>query len=192
MRVNIILFCLFFLTNSLFAQDDSLKKPSLDSFLLTRKGIFGKLAKNLLRDTASTDLLRNDLRFRKYTGNVIRNIVITDVDFGIPITDTTKHIQNILVRIANKSHRNTRPYVISNNLFFSKHDTIHPYLIADNERHLRDQPYLQDAIILIRPVRKSRDSVDILVIVKDVFSIGGSVHSLSLKRTEFSVLRRRS
>jgi hypothetical protein len=176
-----------FLTNYISAQNDSIKKRSLDGFLLTRKGIFGKVAKNLLKDTASTELQRNDIRFQKYTGSVIRNIIINDLDFGTSITDTTKNIKNTLVRIANKLHRKTRFYVIRNNLFFSKHDTIQPYLVADNERHLRDQTYLQDASILIRPVWGSRDSVDIIVLVKDVFSIGGSLHSLSLNRTEFSV-----
>ncbi len=49
-----------------------------------------------------------------------------------------------------------------------------PYLLADNERHLRDQPYLQDARISIRSSDRSFDSVDITIFTKDVLSIGGS------------------
>jgi hypothetical protein len=53
-------------------------------------------------------------------------------------------------------------------------DKVFPYLLADNERHLRDQPYLQDARIVIRSSDKSFDSVDITILTKDVLSIGGS------------------
>ncbi len=175
------------MANCLLAQDDSLKKPSLENFLLKRKGIFGKLAKNLFQDTASTEIQRNDIRYQRFSGKVIRKILVSDLDFGISITDTNKSIRNTLILIANKLHRKTRPYVIRNNLFFSKYDTIQPYLVADNERHLRDQPYLKDANISIWPVSGSSDSVDITVLVKDVFSIGGSLNSLSLNRTQFSI-----
>ncbi len=34
------------------AQNDTIKKRSLDEYLLTRKGIFGKLTKILMTDTA--------------------------------------------------------------------------------------------------------------------------------------------
>ena len=56
---------------------------------------------------------------------------------------------------------------------FKKGDKIQSYLMADNERHLRDQPYIQDAKFIIIPLYQS-DSVDILVRTKDVLSIGGS------------------
>ena len=59
------------------------------------------------------------------------------------------------------------------NLFFKKGDQLVPYLIADNERYLRDLPYLNDADISV--VNVNRDSVDIIVLTKDVLSLGGSI-----------------
>ena len=63
--------------------------------------------------------------------------------------------------------------VIRKNLFFKSGDKLVPYLIADNERYLRDIPYLHDADISV--VNVNKDSVDIIVLTKDVLSIGGSI-----------------
>ncbi|WP_332700055.1 hypothetical protein, partial [Halalkalibacter lacteus] len=68
----------------------------------------------------------------------------------------------------------TRAWVVHNNLFFREHDRLSPYLLANNERYLRDLPYMREARILVWPVRVN-DSVDVIVITKDVLSIGGSI-----------------
>ena len=76
--------------------------------------------------------------------------------------------------------------VIRNNLFFREHEKIHPYLFADNERHLRDQVYIQDARILIDSIAGSPDSVDVIVITKDVFPFGANVDISSTKKSSGS------
>jgi hypothetical protein len=48
-------------------------------------------------------------------------------------------------------------------------------LLGNNERHLRDLPFLQEARIVVEPVANSLDSVDVIVLTKDVLSIGGSL-----------------
>ncbi|MBS1566330.1 MAG: hypothetical protein JST39_18250, partial [Bacteroidetes bacterium] len=105
----------------------------------------------------------------------IRHIDIQRLDFGTPITDTQRTMRNSLTRLANTFHHKSREYVIHNNLFFKPGDKVYPYLLADNERHLRDQPYLLDARIIIKPVPGTKDSVDISVLTKDVLSIGGAI-----------------
>jgi hypothetical protein len=164
-------------------KKDDMKKPdtvrhvTIDSFILKRKGLLGKLAKNLLTDTsaaATAGPVRNDLLFSIYEGRVIRSITVQGLDFGTAITDTTRRFRNALTNLANNFHHKTRGYVIRNNLFFHVGDKVFSYLLADNERHLRDQPYLQDARIVIRSSDKSFDSVDITILTKDVLSIGGS------------------
>jgi hypothetical protein len=47
-----------------------------------------------------------------------------------------------------------------------------PIYRMPKERYLRNLPYIQDAKIVIRPVRNHPDSVDVTVFTKDVFSIG--------------------
>ena len=50
-----------------------------------------------------------------------------------------------------------------------------PYLFADNERYLRDLSYIQDARIVVAFAENSIDSVDVIVLTKDVFSLGGKL-----------------
>jgi len=175
----------------IFAQNDKDQKQSLDSFLLRQKGIIGKLADNLMTDTLkeiNTDLLRNDIPFQPYKDWVIRHIKIQVIEFGVSITDTSKRASDKLKRLADKLHSDTREFVIRNNLFFAEGEKLSPYLLGDNEKHLRDLSFLQDAGIKVIPVRGSSDSVDILVLSKDVLSIGGSfkIHSSKSLALAFS------
>lgn len=164
------------------AQEDTVKKNVLNEYLLTRKGIFGRLAKVLMTDTSENSaagLQRNDIGFQKYRGRIIRNIRIERLNFGTPIFDTSRRGSSILTRLSNKVHRKTYERIIENNLFFKKNDSIQPFLLGDNERYLRDLPYLRDARITVRPIRGRRDSVDIIVLTKDVFSIGPEASSVT-------------
>ena len=170
--------------------DTSQRQGGLDSFLLRQRGIIGDIAKNLMADTSSpeqTGLQRNDIKFQRYRGRIIRTIKIQPLDFGISIGDTTRGFKNSLTRLANNLHRNSRQYVIRKHLFFRENERLYPFLLADNERHLRDQEFLQDARIIVTPVRGSRDSVDVTVLTKDVFSIGGSFRIHNLKSVSVEV-----
>ena len=174
-----------------YPQTDTIQKKSLDDFLKTRKGLFGRMIKNLRRDTnevlQANDLKRNDVVYKKFEGYIIRHIRIRDLHFGIPLADTSLKVVTTLTRLANKVHHITRTSVIRNNLFFNENDSLLPYLMADNETFLRQLPYLQDATINVVPVKGSSDSVDVYVIVKDLFALGGSVRSLGLKNTDIEI-----
>ncbi len=173
------------------AQADSSRPVTIDSFLRRQKGLMGKLARNLINDTTGNNEgntpVRTDIVLKRYEGRVIRKIEIQRLDFGTPITDTARNFKNSLTRLANSFHHKSREYVIRNNLFFRKGDKLSPFLMADNERHLRDQPYLLDAKIIVRPVSGTRDSVDVIVRTKDVLSIGGSIHIHNPTNVEVSV-----
>src|ERR1700710_476181 len=112
------------------------KTMSADSFLLTRKGWLKELAKSLVADTSNPtdlnkDLQRNDLRYKRYSGRVIRHVIVQELDFGTSISDTNRTMKNRLTHLANSIHRKTRPFVITNNLFFQQNDLLQPYLVAD-------------------------------------------------------------
>ena len=101
---------------------DTTQRQSLDEYLKTRKGIFGKMTKNLTRDTTdvqkANNLKRNDVPYKAFEGAVIRHITIKDLPFGIAISDTSKETANLFTRAANALHHTTRSTVIRNNLFF--------------------------------------------------------------------------
>ncbi|MEI8280289.1 MAG: hypothetical protein WCG87_11040 [Bacteroidota bacterium] len=111
--------------------------------------------------------------YQKYEGRIIRKIKITQYGFEKKFIDTSGRISYIGTRILNGLHVNTQEWVIKNNLFFREGFELDPYIIADNERYLRTLSYIQDTRIIVHPIKKSRDSVDIEVVTKDLFSITG-------------------
>jgi hypothetical protein len=169
-----------------FGQDDSTGNK-VDSFLMHQKGLLGTLARNIMsnKTVSQSTPVRTDLLFSRYKGKIIRNVAIKRLDFGTPITDTSQSFKSTLTKLANDFHHKTREQVIRNNLFFKKGDILVPYLMADNERHLRDLAYLHDASIKI--VAVGEDSVDILVLTKDVLSIGGSFRMHSTDRMSITL-----
>ena len=160
-----------------WGQRDSVKKNSIDSLLLKRKGILKQIAQNLYVDTSresESSYVRNDLPFIPYENKIIRKIKVQSISFGVSINDTSKHFQNFLTHLADHLHHRSRDFVIVNNLFFKENQRLSPYLLGNNERYLRDLPYMQEARIIIEPIENNEDSVDVLVLTKDVLSIGGS------------------
>jgi len=172
------------------AQTDSSANKEDSFFLLKSPGLLGKLARNMVADTSDNEtalLQRNDRKYLRYRGKIIRNIELHSLPFGTPITDTSKRFTNSLINLADFFHRGTRPYVVRNNLFFKSGDKVFPYLLADNERHLRDLEYLGDARIVVRRIPGVTDSVDMVVITKDVLSIGGGFQLSSFSRFKLNV-----
>lgn len=180
----------FFIATTTFvhAQNDTIKQNKLDSLLLKQKGVWGTLAQTLMADTGEEkkDLQRSDLPFQKYRNRIIRNITVQPLEFGILIGDTTKRFNNSLTHLANNVHYTTRNFVLRNQLFFHENDHLSPFLLGNNERYLRDLPFLQEAHIKVIPVNGTKDSVDVVVYTKDVLSIGGSadIHDSQSGRIE--------
>jgi len=169
------------------AQEDSLRENKIDSLLKNRKGLLGQFTRSLLTDSVEkADLQRTDRPFQRYAGRIIRNIYIQHVDFGESVGDTGRAAGGRLASLANSLHRDTEAEVVRKNLFFREGEALSPFLMGNNDRFLRDLPYLQFARIRVRPALESRDSVDIIVVTKDVFSLGGdiSLHSASAATVE--------
>ena len=178
---DVVRFCvcliLLAINASVFAQTDSVGQNKIDSLLSKPKGLIGQLTNSLLTDTPKLAMneQRNDEPFLKYENHIIRNVVIQSLEFGTLTKDTIRRLDKRLARFANNLHYKTRPWVVRNNLFFHENDKLSPYLLGNNERYLRDLPYLREARILVWPVRGT-DSVDVIVITKDVLSIGGKLN----------------
>ena len=115
---------------------------------------------------------KSEESYAKYDGKIIRRIIIQHIGFEKSIIDTARTFRNFISREANKLHTNTREYVIRNNLFLKEGKPLNSYRVADNERWLRNLNYMLDARIYVRPAGK--DAVDLVVVTRDVFSLGGS------------------
>ncbi|WP_245542605.1 hypothetical protein [Segetibacter koreensis] len=140
----------------------------------------------ITKSDADTSMRANVINIRSvepfipYQGKIIRNIFINQLGFEKTFTDTTKKIDYFGKKISNHLHRNTRDWVIRNNLFIRENQPLNASLVADNERHLRSLEFIQDARILISPITTEKDSIDIVVVTKDIFEIIAELNNLTL------------
>jgi hypothetical protein len=110
--------------------------------------------------------------FLKYKGRIIRSVEVRTFDpFGFSVDDTTEKPVSGAQRWANRFHRRTRPHIVRNTLLVRKYDPLDPLKVTETERILRFQPYVNDARLEVFPVPGTRDSVDILVLVHDKWSV---------------------
>jgi len=120
---------------------------------------------------------KSESPFQPYEGKLIRHIYIRGYGFEQTFTDTSKRLQYFGTRVLNQLHRKTRDWVIRNNLFIKENTPVNAYRLADNERVIRNLNFIQDARILVSRLPDS-NSVDLVVVFKDVFSIGGEIGAL--------------
>jgi hypothetical protein len=121
-----------------------------------------------------------------YTGKRIRKIIIQRLNvFGGDIHNLTAGDPTRIENLLNKTHFNTSEIIIRNNLLFSEGDQISPLLLSDNERLLRQLPYIDDAKIVVLPV--SDAEADLVVFTKDVYSLGASYDYKGMKKGSVSI-----
>ncbi len=131
----------------------------------------------------------SDLGYLRFSGKRIRKIDIQRLNvFGSNINNPEALNANKLETLLNRTHFNTNEFIIRKNLLFSEGDTVSPLTLSDNERILRQLPYIDDSRILVIPV--SDEEVDILVLTKDVYSLGASFDYRSIAKGSVSVFEK--
>lgn len=146
--------------------------------LAHKKSLIGKLMRSVL--VAKSNQIATDSSgpppnpFLCYRGKVIRNIQVKVLDvFGPSINDPYANPQNFLERAGNLLHYNTRTWKIKNYLLFKEGDKVDPGKLRESERLLRQNDYILDSRVLVAGDPNS-DSVNVIVLVQDVFSLSGS------------------
>lgn len=168
----------------------------LDSIRISNRqfinSIFNKAVKSIQRtpDTAEDLILngKSEAPYLRYEGKIIRHIKVEALDFERSFADTGKRKRSLASRIADAAHTNTRSYVIRNSLFIKENTPLSAYKVADNERYLRTLNYINDARIVIKPIKNNPDSVDLLVITKDFFSLSADGASDALNHIHATVV----
>jgi hypothetical protein len=130
---------------------------------------------------------KSEAPFLRYNNKIIRHIFVKEYGFERNFSDTAAAIKYFGTDILNRLHRNTREWVIRDNLFIRENEPLNAYIVADNERHIRSLDFIQDVRILVKPIRNTADSVDLLIITKDLFSITGQLYDLSPGRFKAKV-----
>lgn len=121
---------------------------------------------------------KSESPFKPFEGKIIRHIYIRGYGFEQTFTDTARRLQYFGTNLLNHLHRKTRDWVIRDGLFIKEGTPLSAFKVADNERLIRSQNFIQDARILVQSQPDNSDSVDLVVVVKDLFSISGAIGSL--------------
>jgi hypothetical protein len=131
----------------------------------------------------------SDENYINYTGRKIRKIEIKRLDvFGTSINNPAAQTSGKSGNILNKTHINTLEVIIRKNLLFKPGDNISPLVLSDNERILRQLSFIDDARIIVVPV--SDEEVDIVVVTKDVYSLGASYNYRGFERGNLSIFEK--
>ncbi|HUV00087.1 MAG TPA: hypothetical protein VMW32_03890 [Bacteroidales bacterium] len=128
----------------------------------------------------------SDLNYLDYSGKKIRNINIQRLNvFGTNINNPSAYNLTKIENLFNKTHFNTNESIIRKNLLFSEGDTVSPLILSENERIIRQLPYIDDARILIVPV--SEEEADIIILTKDVYSLVAGLNFSGIEKGSVSV-----
>src|SRR5690606_9367281 len=87
---------------------------------------------------------------------------------------TTAVPDNFVEKAGNHLHIKTQRGRVRNKLLFQKGEQLEPQAIVESERLLRQTDHIQDARITVNETTSTADSVDIIVVTRDIFSISGS------------------
>ena len=118
--------------------------------------------------------MKNTSAYDAYEGRVIRNMQIIRLNaFGTNIDNPEENDPSKVEKLLNSSYTKTKKFILNKYLLFNEGDTVSSLRLADNERLLRELPFVDDARIIIVAV----DSIfaDIAVIVREKYPYGASV-----------------
>jgi hypothetical protein len=122
----------------------------------------------------------DDPSYRHWRGKPIRSIKIIGLEV-FPADSTASSVIRLASDLGNRIHVNTHEWVIKENLFFREGDLLVPQTLRRNLIYLRKLKYIDKAQIVVVSSRTKPDSVDVVVAIKDKFSIKpwGGFSSLS-------------
>ncbi len=124
--------------------------------------------------------MRNTSAFDPYSGRVIRNKEIIRLNaFGTNIDNPSENDPSRPEKILNSTYTKTKRLILNKYLLFREGDTISPLSLADNERLLREMPFIDDARITVVPV--DSNIVDVAIIVREKYPYGAEIRLDDLK-----------
>lgn len=160
----------------LIERDDSLKTERFYDKLKSKayNNGWSKLAYDILtteRDTTKQDASQHTEDFLAYDGIEIDTIIFKSVPvWSGSVIDTTKNSGNWFTEFSNSTHVGSREKTLRNNMILNKGDIAYAYTLADNERIIRQLPYIEDARIYVK--KKKNGKLELIVVTKDLYSYG--------------------
>ncbi len=126
--------------------------------------------------------------FKAYQGKTISSIRFIQVDvLEGSVDDTLRFAVTGVGRYLNKSHINTREWILRYYMLVKAGDEVDPGIISDNERVIRDLPGIEDARFLMAPDPDNSDKVRLIVVTQDVFPIGVTANISSFSKFDLGL-----
>lgn len=143
-----------------------------------RKKITGRLYDMLIvnpdRSGSARQRMTNTSALEPYQGMVIRKKEIIRLNaFGTNIDNPSENDPSRPEKFLNSTYTKTKKLILNKHLLFREGDTLSALRMADNERLLRELPFIDDARITAMPV--DSNYVDIAVIVREKYPYGADV-----------------
>jgi hypothetical protein len=148
-----------------------------------RQRLVGSITRKPEADTVFN--FKSEASFLPFEGKIIRAILIERIGFERTVQDTTRSFKTFFAKTGNRLHATSREWLIRDNLFIREGKPLNPYRLADNERYLRDLDFILDSRIFVYPVSPGSDSVDVLVVTRDVFGFGASFDPSGIDKYRF-------
>lgn len=180
----LLLLIFFFICSSGFAQVTRMPRDTtkvysyIERFSKKRKvtkfihRLFFKPTQNTAPSKRKKQTSTRHKMFDKYEGKIIRNIDIETLDpFGHTIENKDRAPKKWLERAGNTAHIKSKKWAIRNHLLFKKNQPLDSLLIKESERLIQRQRYIRNVLIQPVPIKNSKDSVDISIIVLDSWSL---------------------
>lgn len=138
-------------------------------------------------ETNENKAIIND--YKPFEGKIIRNININVLaPFGTDLSNPDYEEQEL--NFVNNLHVLTRKSTIKNIIQFKEKTRVNAAIVASSEAQLRNAGYIYDARIKVVPIESTTDSVDISIIVRDKWTIGVNLHSLSNSKVNVEMFDR--
>ena len=135
----------------------------------------------------SVQALASENPYKEYEGKIIRHIHVLSLDpFGPTVIDTARKPAGSIGKFLNLIHIQSAPFVLRKMMLIREGQALDPFVMADQQRLLKDLSYIDDARVLVIPAT-SEDSVDVLVVTKDVWSIGLIVPTITPQIVRFRI-----
>ncbi len=183
--LSILILCI---SECLTAQTKTVETPDSSTNIVQdvkdyskKDNFFSRLLKTFLveddEDKRGSTRPGTDRRIlRTFSGKVVRKIDIEFLDvFGGSVDNPKDTVRSWLQNGGNALHIETKEWLITNKLLFSKGELFVPFDIEESERLIRQSPYVYDVRIIPQNIENSADSVDIMIYVQDLWSIYGGV-----------------
>jgi hypothetical protein len=134
------------------------------------KGLYSAM----IREQADTSSSSPDLNTENYHPELDNKTVgrISVIRVDLVEGDVNNPFQNAnsgYAKTLNRIHNDTRKSIILKNLTIRQGDRLGAYTLADNEYHLRSLKYIEDARIYTIPDSLNPETVNLMVVVKDLF-----------------------